>query len=145
MILVAMAALPSRLEARGGKGKQAGKDFSYTVSDCQAEGTLDTIKLELSEGSVAFGQILTMNCIAATRPGTAKLTYVKKGRDLEVSIVLRSEVLSDCTCPIAIEGRIGNLAKGDYRLSFVFDRVPGSSAAEKPVRTVLATKEFSLP
>jgi len=152
-ILATVAPLPSRLDqnlsrpafaapARGGKSKKAAKDFEYTVSDCQGEGTPDSIRLELSEGAVGWSQVLSMNCIAATRPSTVKLAYAKKGRDLEVSIILRSEVLSDCTCPIGIEGRIFNLGKGAYRLSFVYDRP--DAAKEKPTRHPLATKEFSI-
>jgi hypothetical protein len=124
---------------------KAGKSFSYTVSDCQAQGTLPSIRLEVSESSVAFNQILTMNCIAATRPSTVKLAYVKKGSDLEVSVVLRSEVYSDCTCPIAVEGTIANLAKGDYRIAFVYDHQPGDSPKSAPTRQTLATKGISIP
>jgi hypothetical protein len=130
---------------RRSKSKKAVQDFTYTVSDCHGAGELDSIRLELSEGAVAFNQVLTMNCIAATRPSTVKLSYGKKGRNLEVSIILRSDVLSDCTCPIGIEGTISHLAKGDYRISFVFDHKLGASPDEKPTRQALATKEFSIP
>jgi hypothetical protein len=131
--------------ARRGKNKKAPKDFEYTVSDCLPAETLGSIRLEVSEGSLAFKQVLTMNCIAATRPKTVKLTYSKKGTELEVSIILRSEVLSDCTCPIGIEGTISNLRKGSHRITFVFDHETSNAADEKPVRQILSTQEVSLP
>jgi hypothetical protein len=154
-ILVAIAPFPSTQDgglsrptwaasAHGSKSKKAAKDFEYAVSDCHGAGTPDSIGLEVSESSVAFTQVLTMNCIAATRPNTVKLSYSKKGRDLEVSIILRSDVLSDCTCPIGIEGTIANLGKGTHRISFIFDHKLGNEANEKPVRQTLATKEFSI-
>jgi hypothetical protein len=131
--------------ARAGKGKQSAKDFSYTVSDCHEAGELESIRLELSEGAVAFAQVLDMNCIAATRPNSVKLAYAKHGRDLEVTITLRSEVLSDCTCPIGIEGRIANLDKGSYRILFVFDHPPDRAPNDKPIRRTVGSKEFDLP
>jgi hypothetical protein len=130
--------------ARGGKAKKAPKDFEYAVSDCQGSDRKDTVALEVSEDSVRFNQTLTMNCIAATRPNTVKVSYARKGRDLQVSIILRSEVMSDCTCPIGIEGKISRLGKGAYRLSFLFDHLPGNSADDKPVRQTLGTKEFTI-
>lgn len=130
---------------RRDKGKQAAKDFSYTVSDCHAAGELESIRLEVSEGSVAFAQVLDMNCIAATRPSSVKLAYAKRGRDLEVTIILRSDVLSDCTCPIGIEGSIANLDKGTYRILFVYDHPPGRSPTEKPVRRTVGTQEVAIP
>jgi hypothetical protein len=80
-ILVAIVAFPPRWHwnpssmayaapTRAAKGKQARKDFEYTVSDCQGPEKNDAVALELSEGSVKLSQILTMNCIAATRPNT---------------------------------------------------------------------------
>jgi hypothetical protein len=126
------------------KGKQVRKDFEYTVSDCQGPEKNDSVALELSEDSVRLSQILTMNCIAATRPSTVKVAYAKKGRDLEVTVILRSEMESDCTCPIEIDATISNLAKGDYHIAFVYDYKLGRSADEKPTRTVLGTKEFSV-
>ena len=139
-ILVAVAAA----QARGGKSKNAAKDFEYAVSDCLGAGQKDSVGLEVSDGSVRFNQVLTMNCIAATRPSTVKVSYSKKGRDLEVSVILRSDVLSDCTCPIGIDGRISNLGKGAHRLSFVFDHKPGNGESEKAIRQVLGSKEFSI-
>ncbi len=153
-ILVAIAPLPSgpggdssrpacAASARGGQSKPAPKDFAYTVSDCQGAGTPDSIRLEVSESSVTFNQILTMNCIAATRPSTVRLSHAKRGRDLEVTILLRSDVLSDCDCPIAIEGTITRVGKGAHRITFVFDHSnPGN---EKPTRQTLAVKELSIP
>ncbi len=132
------AARPRRPSSKATKG------FSDTVSDCHEPGTLDSIRLEVSEGSVSFAQILTMNCIAATRPTTVKLVHARKGRELEVSIVLRSDVFSDCTCPVGIEGTIANLAPGEYRIAFVFDHPPGDSPNAKPIRQTLATKELTL-
>jgi hypothetical protein len=126
------------------KGKQARKDFEYTVSDCQGPEKNDSVALELSDGSVKLNQILTMNCIAATRPNTVKVVYAKKGHNLEVTVILRSEVQSDCTCPIGIEGTISNLAKGDYHISFVFDYKLGRSLDDKATKMVLGTKEFSV-
>jgi hypothetical protein len=125
------------------KGKQARKDFEYTVSDCQGPEKNDSVALELSEGSVRLNQILTMNCIAATRPNTVKVEYAKKGHHLGVTVILRSDVQSDCTCPIEIDGTISNLAKGDYRISFVFDYKLGRTGDDKATRIVLGTKEFS--
>jgi len=153
---VALAPLPSRQDsglstsawaasARPGKSKKAPKDFEYTVSDCLPEGTLGSIRLEVSEGALSFKQVLTMNCIAAIRPKTVKLAYAKKGTQLEVSIILRSEVMSDCTCPIAIEGTITRLRKGSHRITFVFDRKPDNAEDDKPVRQILSTQEVSLP
>lgn len=130
---------------RKAKSKPAGKDFSYTVSDCQGAGELPSIRLEVSEGAVSFNQVLSMNCIAATRPGTAKVNYVKKGRDLAVTVLLRSEVLSDCTCPIGIDGRIANLAQGSYRITFVYDAPPGNLANEPPVRRTVGSDEVAIP
>jgi hypothetical protein len=154
-ILVAIAPFSPRLDgnlskpacaapAHGAKGKQAPKEFEYTVSDCQGSDKKDSVGLEVSESSVRFNQILTMNCIAATHPNTVKVSYSKKGRDLQVSVILRSDVLSDCTCPIGIEGEIFKLGKGDYRISFIYDYKPGSTANEKPVRQALGSKEFSI-
>ena len=131
--------------AQRGKRPKAPKDFTYTVSDCLPAGTLDSIRLEVAEGSLTFTQVLTMNCIAATRPSTVKLDYAKKGTHLEVSIILRSAVLSDCTCPIGIEGTITNLRKGAHNISFVFDHAAGNAANEKPTRRTLATREVSIP
>ena len=154
-ILVAIAAFPPRWRwnpsslayaapTRAAKGQQARKDFGYTVSDCQGPEKNDSVALELSEGFVKFSQILTMNFIAATHPNTVKVAYAKKGHNLEVTVILRSEMQSDCTCPIGIDGTISNLAKGDYRISFVYDYKLGRSVDEKATRTVLGTKEFSV-
>jgi hypothetical protein len=126
------------------KGKQARKDFEYTVSDCLGPERNDSVALELAEDSMKLNQILTMNCIAATRPNTVKVEYAKKGHHLEVTVILKSEVQSDCTCPIGIEGTISNLAKGDYHISFVFDSRLGRSVDDKATRIVLGTKEFSV-
>ncbi len=134
--------------ARGPRGKSkpsAAKDFSYSVSDCHEAGEQESIRLELSEGAVAFAQVLDMNCIAATRPSSVKLSYAKHGRDLEVTITLRSEVLSDCSCPIGIEGRIANLDKGSYRILFVYDHPPDHAPHDKPVRRTVGSQEFQLP
>ena len=139
-ILVATAAA----SARGGKSKNAARDFEYAVSDCLGAGHKDTVGFEVSESSVRFNQILTINCIAATRPSTVKVSYSKKGRELEVSVILRSDVFSDCTCPIGIDGKISNLGKGAHRLSFIFDHKPGNGANEKAVRQALGSKEFSI-
>ena len=129
---------------RAVKEKQFRNDFEYTVSDCQGPEKSDSVALELSEDSVKVRQILTMNCIAATHPNTVKVTYAKKGHNLEVTVVLRSEMQSDCTCPIGIEGMISKLAKGDYRISFVYDYKLGRSVDDKSTRKVLGTKEFSV-
>ena len=129
---------------RAAKGKQARKDFEYTGSDCQGPEKNDSVALELSEGSVRFSQILTMNCIAATHPSTVKVAYAKKGHNLEVTVILRSEVQSDCTCPIKIDGTILSLAQGDYRISFLYDSKLGRSVDEKATTKVLGTKEFSV-
>jgi hypothetical protein len=130
--------------AHGAKSKKAAKDFEYTVSDCLGSDKKDSVGLEVSESSVRFNQILTMNCIAATHPNTVKVSYSKKGRDLQVSVILRSDVLSDCTCPIEIDGIILNLGKGDHHISFIYDCKPGNTANEKPVRQALGSKEFSI-
>ena len=154
-ILVAIAAFspswhgnPSSLAyaapTRAAKGKPVRKDFGYTVSDCQGPEQSDSVALELSEGFVKFSQILTMNCIAATHPSTVKVAYAKQGRNLEVTVTLRSELQSDCTCPIEIDGTISSLAKGDYRLAFIYDYKLGRSQDEKAARKVLGTKAFSI-
>lgn len=135
---------PALAAPRGGKSKKASQDFEYKVSDCLGADKTDFMGLAVAEDSVTFNQILTMNCIAATRPSTVKVTYAKKGRDLEVSVVLRSEVLSDCTCPIAIDGTIANLGKGTHRLSFFYDAKPDNSESAKPTRQALGTKEFTI-
>ena len=126
------------------KRKQARKDFEYMVSDCLGSEQNDSVALELSEDAMKLNQILTMNCIAATHPNTVKVVYIKKGHNLEVTVILRSEVQSDCTCPIGIEGTISHLAKGDYLISFVFDYKLGRSVDDKATRMVLGTKEFSV-
>jgi hypothetical protein len=126
------------------KSKKALKDFEYSVSDCLGPDKKDSVGLEVSDGSVSFNQILAMNCIAATRPNTVKVSYAKKARELQVVVSLSSEVLSDCTCPIGIDGRISNLGKGTYRISFVFDFKPGQATHEKPTRQALGSKEFSI-
>jgi hypothetical protein len=149
-ILVALAALGGALgpvhakAGRGAKGKPARKDFTYTTSDCQGPDKLNSIALELSEGTVGFHQILTMNCTAATRPSTVSVSYVKKARQLQVTIALKSDVLADCTCPIGIDGSISGLDKGAYTISFFYDAPSGEDAKEKPIRRTLATKEFSI-
>ena len=155
-IVIAILAFPSTWQwnplglayaapTRAAKVKQqARRDFVYAVSDCQGPEKTDSVALEVSEDSVKLSQILTMNCIAATHPETVKVTYVKKGHNLEVTVLLRSEMQSDCTCPIGIEGTISNLAKGDYRISFVFDSKLGRSEDDKATRKVLGTKDFSI-
>lgn len=130
--------------ARPGKNKKAPKDFHYSVSDCLGSDKKDSVGLEVSEGAVSFNQTLSMNCIAATHPSTVKVTYSKKGRELQVVVTLASEVLSQCTCPIGIEGWISDLGKGAYRISFVYDFKPGNSTNEKPTRQALGAKEFSI-
>jgi hypothetical protein len=130
--------------ARAAKAKQAPQGFEYKVSDCLGPENADSVAMEQTEGSMKFRQILTMNCIAATHPNTVKVAYAKKGSNLEVAVILDSELKSDCTCPIEIDGRISNLAKGNYRLSFVYDCRLGRSEDEKATRTVLGTKEFSV-
>jgi hypothetical protein len=130
--------------ARKGKGKSAAKEIEYSVSDCRPQGTPDSIRLEVSEGAVAFDQTFSMNCTAATHPNSVKLTYVKKGRDLEVTIVFRPDTLADCTCPIGIEARIANLAKGAYRIHFLYDEKAGASAEQQATRRTLASKEFAI-
>lgn len=129
---------------RAAKGKQVRKDFAYTVSDCLGPDKNDGVALELSEGTVKFSQILTMNCIAATHPNTVKVAYAKKGHDLVVTIILKSELQSDCTCPVEIDGTIAALAKGDYRLAFAFDSKLGRSVDEKATEKILGSKEFSV-
>jgi len=155
LILVALAALAGSLDGnvasavyagagRSAKGKPARKNFAYTVSDCQGSDKTDSVGLELSEGTVGFHQILTMNCTAATRPSTVSVTYVKKARELQVTVVLTSDVLADCTCPIGIDGSISGLDKGAYRISFFYDYPSGAGTKEKSVRRALGTKEFSI-
>jgi len=130
--------------ARAAKAKRARQSFEYTVSDCQGPEKADSVAMEQSEGSLKFSQILTMNCIAATRPSTVRVTNAKTGHNLEVTVTLDSELKSDCTCPIEIDGRISNLAKGDYRISFVYDEKLGRLVDGKATRKVLGTKEFSV-
>jgi hypothetical protein len=127
-----------------GKSRQTPNDFQYELSDCLESHQRDSVGLIVSDDSVRFDHVFTMNCIAATRPDTVKVLYSKKGRELEVSIVLRSPVLSDCTCPIGIQGKIGSLKKGTYRLSFVYDSKVGDAANEKPTRESLGGKEFTI-
>jgi hypothetical protein len=130
--------------ARGGKRSQSAKDFEYEVSDCLEAGRQDSMGLIVSDDSIRFNHVFTMNCVAATRPGTVKVLYSKKGRNLEVSVVLRSTMLADCSCPIEIDGKIANLGKGTYRLSFVYDAKVGDSPDDKPTRQSLGTKEFTI-
>ena len=155
LIVVALATLSGALEGslagpvyagagRSAKGKPASRNFAYTVSDCQGSDKTDSVGLELSEGTVAFHQILTMNCAAATQPSTVSVSYVKKARELEVTVVLKSDMLADCTCPIGIDGSISGLDKGAYRISFFYDDPSGAGAKEKSVRRVLGAKEFSI-
>jgi hypothetical protein len=134
-------AAPANAAARGAKGAKAAKDFHYTVSDCRDPSEQDGIRLELSEGAIAFSQTLTMNCVAATRPKTVSLAYAKKGRNLEVTITIDSAVLADCTCPIGIEGSIGSLAKGTYHLSIFYEE---RAANEKPTRRTVAERDISI-
>jgi hypothetical protein len=134
-------ARPAYAAAHGGKSKKAPKDFDYTVSDCQGSDQRDSVGLEVSEDSVRFHQILTMNCIAATHPSTVNVSYAKQKRDLQVSITLTSPVLSDCTCPIAIDGVILRLGKGTYRIAFTYAQEAGN---EKATRQALGAKEFSI-
>jgi hypothetical protein len=154
-ILFALAPSPARWDgslsslacaapARGAKGKKARKDFQYSVSDCLESDKMDSVALEVSASSVTFRQTLTMNCIAATRPSTVKVTHAKKGRDLQVVVILETDVLSQCTCPIGIEGTIYGLGKGAHRISFTYDFKPGSALNEKPTRQSLGSKEFSI-
>lgn len=126
----------------GGKRNQSAKDFQYEVSDCLESDRQDSMGLIVSDDSIRFNQVFSMNCIAATRPSTVKVLYSRKGRILEVSVVLRSPVLSDCTCPIGIDGKITNLGKGTYKLSFVYDAQVGDT--DKPTRQTLGTKEFTI-
>lgn len=130
--------------ARKGKGKPPANDFRYELSDCLESDRRDSVGLIVSDDSVSFDHVFTMNCIAATRPSTVKVLHTKRGQTLEVSIVLRSPVLSDCTCPIGIQGTISNLKKGTYRLSFVYDAKVGDAADEKPTRQSLGGKEFTI-
>jgi hypothetical protein len=136
--------LPSSVAqaARKGKGSQSSKDFKYELSDCLETDRKDSVGMIVSEDAVRFDHVFTMNCIAATQPNTVKVLYSKKGRDLEVSIVLNSTVLSDCTCPIGIQGTISNLKKGSYRLSFVYESK--SDEEGKPARQALGGKEFTI-
>jgi len=140
----APAGLAQAAPARAGKHSRAAKDFTYELSDCLEPDRRDSVGLIVSDDSVRFNQVFTMNCIAATRPGTVKVLYPKKGRTLEVSVVLQSTTLSDCTCPMGIDGKIANLGKGTYQLSFVYDAKVGDSADEKPTRQLLGTKEFTI-
>jgi hypothetical protein len=128
---------------RGGKGKLTTKDFEYQVSDCLESDRTNAMKLVVAEDSVSFNQVLKMNCIAATRPSTVKVTYARKGKALEVGVVLSSDVLSDCTCPIGIDGTISNLGKGTYRISFFYE-AKDDPAHAKPTRQALGTKDFTI-
>jgi hypothetical protein len=129
--------------ARGRKGNpSAAKDFQYELSDCLESDRQDSMGLIVSDDSIRFNQVFTMNCIAATRPSTVKVLYSKQGRALEVRVVLRSPVLSDCTCPIGIDGKIANLGKGTYRVTFVYDAQIGDSP--KPTIQTLGSKEFTI-
>jgi hypothetical protein len=129
---------------RKGKSSKVAKDFQYSVSDCLESDRQDSVGLIVSEDSVAFNHVFTMNCTAATRPNTVKVIYSKKVRNLEVRVSLQSSVLSDCTCPIAIDGKISNLGKGSYRLSFVYESKTDGPANEKPIRQSLGSKEFTI-
>jgi hypothetical protein len=128
--------------ARKGKASQSSKDFQYELSDCLEADRKDSVGMIVSEDAVRFDHVFTMNCIAATHPNTVKVLYSKKGRDLEVSIVLNSSVLSDCTCPIGIQGAISNLKKGSYRLSFAYEFRSDGDA--KPTRQSLGGKDFTI-
>jgi hypothetical protein len=136
-------AAPTRA-AKAKPTKPAKQGFAYTVSDCLGPENVDSVAMEQTEGSIKFKQILTMNCIAATHPNTVKVTFAKKGSNLEVTVILDSDLKSDCTCPIEIDGRISNLAKGNYRLSFVHESRLGPSEDEKATKKVLGTQEFSV-
>lgn len=147
----ALGGFPSHAEAAPARGKagkadkpdKASKDFTYTVSDCLESGRNDSADLVVSDDAVSFNHVLTLNCTAATHPATVKVLYTKKGRNLEVDVVLRSPVLADCTCPIGIEGKISNLGKGTYRLSFVHEVKVGDSS-DKPTRQNLGGQEFTI-
>ena len=82
---------------RANKAKQAREDFAYTVSDCLGPGNADSVALDQSEDTMKFSQMRTMNCIAATHPNTVKVAYAKKGHNLEVTVILESEMKSECT------------------------------------------------
>jgi hypothetical protein len=135
-------ASPAR--ARKGKSIPAAKDFEYELSDCLESERKDSLGLIVSDDSVSFDHVFTMNCIAATKPDTVRVLYAKKGQNLEVSVVLRAATLSDCTCPIGIQGKIANLTKGTYRLSFVYDAQVGNAVDAKPTRQSLGGKEFTI-
>jgi hypothetical protein len=130
--------------ARKAKSSPTVKDFEYELSDCLESDRQDSMGLIVSDDSVSFDHTFTMNCIAATKPDTVKVLYSKKGRNLDVSIVLRAARLSDCTCPIGIQGKIANLTNGAYRLSFFYEAQVGNSVDEKPTRQSLGTKEFTI-
>jgi hypothetical protein len=129
--------------SRARKNDKGAKDFEYSVSDCLESDRRDSMGLIVSDDSVSFNHVFTMNCTAATHPDTVKVVYSKKARNLEVSVGFQSSVLSDCTCPIAIDGKIPSLGKGTYRLSFVYEAKTDDSK-EKPARQSLGTQEFTI-
>jgi hypothetical protein len=130
--------------ARAGKGKQAAKNFAYRVSDCLESDRESSVRLVVGDGQVSFNHVLKMNCVAATRPGTVTVSHTRRARAIEVSVVLRTQVLSACECPIEIDGTLSALAPGTYRLSFVYDFQPDEATGVKPARQSLGTQEITI-
>jgi len=134
---------PAFAAARANKGKKAA-NFSYKVSDCLESDRESSARLVVGDGSVSFTHVLTMNCVAATRPDTVQVSQTKRGQAIEVTVVLRTRVLSECECPIEIDGTLSGLAPGTYRISFVYDFSPDEATGVKPSRHLLGTQEITI-
>ncbi len=130
--------------ARASKAKKADKSFAYKVSDCLESDRESSVRLIVGDGTVSFNHVLKMNCVAATRPGTVTVSHTKHGQDIEVTVLLRTLVLSECECPIEIDGTLSALAPGTYRMSFVYDFRPDEATGAKPVRQSLGKQEITI-
>jgi hypothetical protein len=142
---------PAYAEPAKGEGDPAKKEkkkvvkqkgFTYTFGRCGESLKRDKrpMRLEASGSTVSFNHLLHTYC-NADEGNALKVNYARKGRNLLVTEVFKANQLAKCTCDFEIEGTISGLAKGRYKITFVYEwRI----YKDKPGSEVIETREFEI-
>jgi hypothetical protein len=98
--------------------------FWYSIKPCK-ETEKESLSTKASGSNIEFTQVLKVNCAALDDlpvfSGSLKLDYTRKRNNLRVREIAGYKTIASCDCYAEINGRIGGLEKGTYKLTFEFE------------------------
>jgi hypothetical protein len=99
------------------------EDFFYKIYPCPSGYYYETkprpkIEIEVENNSIKFFQILSSYC---NSPSDIKLNYTKRENNIIIEEIFSPKRgIAKCMCEFPILGKIFNLEKGKYKISFIY-------------------------